>query len=400
MPSDSLPSPRVSVPTYDGSVTVDPVNRSINAEFRISFRRTPRTSDSVSFLLNPSLQITRLTGSAVRSFAEHVDGEDRHITVRLSPPRSDSVSTINIAYRGVPTFGTDTINGIGERWIELGLDSFWHPVFDDFSHAILAHVRLDLPRGWTPVASGTIKQNGNSFDIVSTVPLIDIAFVASPDLRHEDGERVSVYYQAGEKRDIVSKTLSTTSACAGYLNERYSTEQRPMPAVKMVIAPRGGPGYARKNYIVITHAADTSTVPLTRFVCHELAHFWSSGAISSGPENWLNEGFAEFVSARYVRATVGEDAYQTIVTQWQNRAKGQAAIWTPESKRRPTAGTSYGKAPYLLDRLEARVGKATMDLILTRYMRESIGTTSALIDMIQQVAGADAATWFRQQLSI
>jgi aminopeptidase N len=149
----------------------------------------------------------------------------------------------------------------------------------------------------------------------------------------------------------------------------------------------------------VCSSADTAAVPLQRYVCHELAHYWSSGAVSSGPENWLNEAFAEFVAARYVRTSSGADAYATIVAQWREQSEGQPPVWKPELTRRPTARTEYRKAPYLLDRLEERVGTATMDRILVRFMTEPIRTTPALLEMIGRTAGAEAAAWFREQLA-
>jgi hypothetical protein len=356
-------------------------------------------TDSVVLLLNRSLQIKRLSGSGVTGFTESADGDPKRINVRLAPMAVDSLATINISYDGIPSFGSDTINGISDSWLELGLDSFWHPVFADFSRTIRARVALNIPSTWDIVTSGSVNRSNDTAYVTSVIPLIDIPFVAAPRLEHADGDRVSVYHATGENTALVAKTLATTESCARYLDERYSTRERAMPPVKMVIAPRGGPGYARKNYIVITRVADTATVPLTRFICHELAHFWSSGAISSGPENWINEGFAEFVSARYVRATLGDSAYTSIITQWQNRAKGQPAIWTPQATRRPMPGTSYGKAPFLLHRLEERIGSAAMDRLLVRYMRESTASTPALIELVNEVVGADASTWFRGQLA-
>lgn len=397
--SVSLPPASPSTPTYDGRVSISPSTRSINAEWLISFRRTPAMTDSVALLLNRSLQITRLSGRGVTGFTESVEGDRKRITVRLAPTTPDASATVNISYEGVPTFGTDTINGISDSWMELGLDSFWHPVFADFSKSVIARVALNIPSGWDVVTSGSVDRASTATNITSTVSLIDIPLVAAPRLEHSDGDRVSVYHAPGERAELVAKTLATTQQCTRYLDERYSTRERAMPPVKMVIAPRGGPGYARKNYIVITRVADTATVALTRFICHELAHFWSSGAISSGPENWLNEGFAEFISARYVKTTLGDSAYASILTQWQNRAKGQPAIWTPESTRRPMPGTSYGKAPYLLHRLEERIGTPAMDRLLVRYMRESTASTPALVHLVTAIAGAETGTWFRDQLA-
>ncbi|MEO7368132.1 MAG: M1 family aminopeptidase [Gemmatimonadaceae bacterium] len=384
-------------PFYSGTVWANPVTRTLKAEWRISFVRTPHMADSVTFLLNNALSVSHLGGPDVKSYAER-SGDPKRVTVRLTSLNpGDSASTIEIAYSGTPAFSGDSINGMSPGWVELGLDSFWHPVIEDFAHSISAVIRVNLGNDWKAVASGEFTQSGEELHLRNSVPLIDIAFAASPFLEEVHGENVSVYYHAGEPPILTAKVLETAGSCARTLNNTYG-RRRSLPHVKMVIAPRVGPGYARKNYIVITRTADTATVALTRFICHELAHFWSSGANSTGPENWLNEGFAEYVSARYVRSKLGEDAYNGIVRQWTDRARGQPAIWTPQSQRRPMVGTSYGKAPLLIDRLERRVGKPTMDRLLVRYMTESIASTSSLIEAVREVAGADVAQWLLSAL--
>ena len=166
----------------------------------------------------------------------------------------------------------------------------------------------------------------------------------------------------------------------------------------MVIAPRRGPGYARKNYIVITQV-DTSRVGLGRFVCHELAHYWSMHANSSGPDNWMNEGFAEFVSAQFIRDVVDSTAYLAIVESWRKGGENQLPIWTPTATRRPTAGVSYRKAPHALVQLEERIVRQRMQRILQRYMAEPMSTTPALLRLIGEVAGESEAAWFREVLA-
>ncbi|MGQ0714834.1 MAG: hypothetical protein ACT4PJ_14060 [Gemmatimonadaceae bacterium] len=170
-------------------------------------------------------------------------------------------------------------------------------------------------------------------------------------------------YHVGADSSMVAKVLETTASCGRYLDTRYG-KRRPLPPVKMVLAPRDGPGYARKNYIVITTSADTSAVGLGRYICHELAHY-----------------------------------YAPIVAQWREQGEGQPPVWKPDLASRPTARTAYRKAPYLLSLLEERVGSEVMDRILVRFMTEPLRTTPSLLEMIEQVAGAPTAAWFQQQLS-
>lgn len=393
------PSREPRLPMYEGTVAIDPASQSLQARWRIAFVRTERYRHSVTFLLNDALTIARIAGHDVLGYSEGkaADGM-RRVTVKFADRvMPDSVTEIEFHYAGVPNLPSDSINSLRPEWIELGLDSFWHPVVDDFTQSITARVRLEMPAGSMVVASGTADSTGATVVLTNDIPQIDIAFAAAPVFLRADATRVTVYH-IGAPVEMVSKVLETTASCGAYLDAQYGT-QSPLPHVKIVLAPRGGPGYARKNYIVITASADMSPIALQRYVCHELAHNWSSGAISSGPENWLNEAFAEFVAARYVRTSMGTGAYATIVAQWREQGEGQPPVWKPDLTRRPTARTVYRKAPYLLSRLEERVGTETMDRILVRFMTEGLRTTPAVLEMIGEVAGAETAAWFGEQLA-
>jgi len=166
-----------------------------------------------------------------------------------------------------------------------------------------------------------------------------------------------------------------------------------------MLAPRSGPGYARRNYIVLTDAASTPAPAMGQYICHEFSHYWSSGANSSGPENWLNEAMAEYVSSRYVRATFGQAQYDSTIARWERMSARQPPIWTPQSARRPSAQVAYRKAPFLLSRLEERIGADKMERFLQRYMVERIRTTPQLLVALEDVAGAETASWFRGELA-
>lgn len=395
--SAPLPPVRVGFPVYDGTVSVDPPSQSLRAHWRIAFVRNGTTGDSAAFLLNDALTISGIRGRDVVNYTEQTRSGLKRVTVRFAEPATPGgLTEIEFAYSGAPRFSGDSINDIRPDWVELNLDSFWFPVFDGFAQSITARLRLHLPAGWNVTWSGSVARTASALVLTSEIPLIDVAFAASPLLQQAERARVSVYH-LGTEMPIVANVLDATASCARYLTVRYGS-RRPLPHVKVVLAPRRGPGYARKNYVVITRDAASTPVPLNRFVCHELAHYWSSGAVPSGPENWLNEGFAEFVSARYARAKFGDTAYTKIVAQWREQGAGQRAIWTPDATARPSARTAYRKAPYLLHRLEERVGSAVMDQILVRFMITNLRTTSSVIDMIAEVAGPEAAVWVREEL--
>jgi hypothetical protein len=334
----------------------------------------------------------------VAGYTARVRDEDQVVTLRLAPRlAAGSEGAINLEYAGVPGFGSDSINGIAPAWVELGLDSYWFPVFAGYDKRIAAHVQIKLPPGWNAAASGGIARNGSRLVLATENPLIDIAFAASPVFHHTDSGRTSVYWVRADSA-IVARVLESAESCRRYLNEKYGRADS-LRAVRLVLAPRSGPGYARQNYIVLADVKSPSAPALGGYLCHEFAHFWSNKANSSGPENWLNEGMAEYVSLRFVRATFGQARYDSTIARWQKMSTGQPSVWTPQSTMRPSAQVAYRKAPYLLSQLEERIGTEKMDQFLQRYMVDRIRTTAQMLVALQDVAGPDIAEWFRVLLA-
>jgi hypothetical protein len=391
-------APSVEVPVYDGSVAINPASRRLNAKWSIRFVADSATTDSVELLLNTGLNVSRVSGQNVADYVAQPRDDRQTVTVRLKPQLPPgSVGQIDLEYAGVPVFGSDSINGIAPTWVELGLDSHWFPVFAGYGKRIVAHVQVRLPPRWTMVASGNVVRDGKFLVLETRIPQTDIAFAASPVFRRAGGTNSSVYWIHADT-STVKRVREVAESCRRYLNDRYGSSDS-LPAVYVVLAPRAGSAYARRNYIVLTDAASAPAPALSGYICHEFAHFWSLAANSSGPENWLNEGFAEYVSSRYVRTTFGQAAYDSTVARWRSMSVGQPPIWTPESTRRPSAMVAYRKAPYLLSRLEERIGTDAMDRFLQRYMVERIRTTPQLLAALQDVAGSESAAWFREELA-
>lgn len=394
--SPQLPTGDVVV--YSGDVAIEPQSQLLTAHWSIRFVADSAGADSVALLLNRGLAVSRVTGANIAEFASRLSDGDQVVTVRFTTRLAPGVEgRIDLEYSGVPAFGSDGINRITPAWVELGLDSYWLPVFADYRKRIAGRVRIDLPPGWSAVASGNITRDGNHLVLTTGIPLIDIAFSASPTLHRTDGANASVFWTTPDSA-TVARVLATAENCRQYLNARYGASDS-LPAVRLVLAPRSGPGYARRNYIALTDAGAVPPAALGGYICHEFAHFWSSAANSSGPENWLNEAMAEYVSSRYVRATFGQAQYDSVVARWQKMSVGQPPIWTPESTKRPSAQVSYRKAPFLLSRLEQRIGAEKMDQFLQRYMVHRIPTTPQLLAALQDVAGPETAAWFRAELA-
>lgn len=402
-PPDEM-GPAPDRPVYRGAADVDPESGTLEAEWTIRFVADSAQGDRAAFLLAEGFDIERLTGPAVDTFRvesfEQAGGLDRYVVQLRAEPDPGSVVELEVAYAGKPRRppGESPINRIDPTWVELGADAGWHPLFFPPDQQLRADVRIGLPAGWSVVSSGSVDRDGDVHVLRNTLPQADIAFAAAPSLEDATADAFTVYH-SGADSARVRRLRSTGRWAVEHLNRRFGGDD-PLPRARVVLAPRDGPSYARKNYLVFALGDELpEDRELVRHLCHEFAHYWSTEADPFSPHNWLNESFAEIAGGHCVRERLGEVAYDSVVADWSSGAEDQPPVWTPDASGRPPGPVSYRKGPLLLHRLEQRLGEQTFDRFLTRYMAGRIATTPELLALLEEVAGADAGARFEEALA-
>lgn len=380
---------------YMGLVSFDPEAGSVYGS--ITTILPARGRDSAEFFLNGGLQLMEVRGPAVTGYTMDADPEGwSTIRVGLDPAATDEVSEIAFAYRGVPVMPDNGINAIRADWVEISVDSAVIPVLTSFDKQIKGELMVGLPEDWTVVAPTPPVWNGHEWTLELAVPNVDIPFVGAPNLETLSDGNATVYHRG--RPDEAAAVLAASARCTPELNARYGQEW-PLPVSSYVLPDREDGGYARKTHIVLTDVSEDSEAALTNFVCHELAHFWSSGAPPLTVENWLNEAFAVYVASRITASIYGEEFHRDALADWRERAEGQPSIWTAADQSRRPYEVNYKKGPLALERLRKRVGDRAMERILQRYMTDPVNSTPALLEVVAEEAGQEDADRFRTVLA-
>jgi aminopeptidase N len=116
---------------------------------------------------------------------------------------------------------------------------------------------------------------------------------------------------------------------------------------------------------------------------HEIAHqYWGTVVKSpSWEEQWLEEAFAEYCAALFIRDAKGKGDYEMLVAGWKSRAKlaNDVApiplanrVEVPSDREmefRYRTGLLYGKGPYLLSVLHKQVGEESFLTFLKSYQK-------------------------------
>jgi len=144
---------------------------------------------------------------------------------------------------------------------------------------------------------------------------------------------------------------------------------------------------------------------------HEIAHqYWGTVVKSPGPEEqWLEESFAEYCAALFIRDAKGKGDYEMLVARWRSRAKTANDI-APialanridmpndrEMQDEYRTDLLYGKGPYLLSVLHKEVGEETFLTFLKSYQktfRWKFGTTKHVAGLLGFLTKKDYMPFF------
>jgi hypothetical protein len=390
----------VATLVYDARVIIAPDSGWIDAAVTLRYPVPSANDTGVVLLLNRGLSVQSLGGAQVQSHAVRASGfspawQELDVTFVDDVVPGDTV-TIVLGYRGRPEMPGDGINRITPAWVELGIDSQWFPVVSTFAQAMIGDVRIQLPPSWTVVGSGDVAFERGEHVLRTRVDQIDVAFTASPRLQRAATNAAEVYHRTMSET-AVQAVLAVASTCVNALNTQFG-ERVPFPIARLVLAERDGPGYARKNYIVLSTVNAQEPEALQQFLCHEVAHFWTRSPGSFSPDHWMSEAFAEYAAAMAVREVHGNEAFARLRARW-DAGTAPGPVWTATSTQRPSYQLMYRRAPALLAQLEQRLGAERFAQLMTRYMVDGITSTTALLEQVATIGGAESAAWFRAALA-
>jgi hypothetical protein len=386
---------------YDADVAIAPDSGWLDVEVTLRYPVPAGGAGGVALLLNRGLTIRALHGAqvdahTVRTSEYSPAWHQLDVTFADAVASGDTVA-ITLSYHGRPVMPSDGINRIESAWVELGLDSQWFPLVSTFAQDMIGEMRLALPESWTVVGSGGVVYENGRHVLRNQVTQVDVAFTASPSLQRVRSASTEVYHRTmpGASVQVVR---DVAARCVDRLNQRFGAET-PFPVARLVLAERDGPGYARKNYIVLSTVHVDEREALQQFVCHEVAHYWTRSPGSFSPDHWMSEAFAEYAAAMVVREEFGADAFARLRDRWNDTGSVLGPVWTPTSTQRPSYQLMYRRAPALLAQLEERLGADRFAEVITRYMVDGVTSTAVLLELVGAIGGTDTADWFRAALA-
>jgi hypothetical protein len=399
--------------SYSLNVRLDPSSSRIDAKARI------RHAPGMCFYLNGDLTIRSITANG-RSLPFHRLPEEvlPYSVGTAVLIEEEFQGDIHLEYGGTLTQVINGVNMVQADLVELALYAAWYPAFAG-GPLFEYELQVGIPQNYLSTGNGVVdRQVGNGDRHLrrwrSPGPCSDIVLIASPYLRSANrehlGTRIEAFFRKIPEEYIAAKGDSLVKAVRR-LSELYGPPQI-TGLLRYVYSPRDGWGYSRMPLIVVPEDYALSILDQAfgqardlHGACHELAHFWWMIADTSTPDDWINEGLAEYSAFRLSEEFHGE-AFADILVQEYREHAGASQTGTPIVA---TTGSSddryvnrYEKTALIYIEARRRYGQESLDHLFRALYTMFAGTRGATTDRFLEEAerqlGSEARDFLHRAL--
>jgi hypothetical protein len=376
--------------------------------------------DSVFFLAK-GLSIQSIIADGKKtSFRQTVNGESGS-SVEISLDKIPEKVTIYYSGKIIPENFPNTIssiNMISKDLTELSNYIDWYPRLKN-NRPFKYIFTVGLPGDYVTITTGKLikesEKHGRKVTIwQSTEPKHGITFVSAPDIKSSivtsKGSRIEIYYSKlpvsyidSMKENLLRSVELLTSIFGSSGNENL---------IRLFYSPRSSWAYSRAPLILVSESYALEQ-RLHRFGTardfhlntHEISHLWSK-ANTHTPDDWLNEGLAEFSALMISEVIFGRDFKQMMINEYTNlieNCQTETSILKTENDSPDREINRYFKPTLLFEETRQKYGNDLMNAFLrqlySRFSELDSASTPLFLEVCGSCLGEEAKLFFSEALS-
>ncbi|MGB8319107.1 MAG: M1 family aminopeptidase, partial [Ignavibacteriaceae bacterium] len=311
------------------------------------------------------------------------------------------------------------VNMIKPGLVELALYVSWYPRLVHNNSSFNFQMNVDLPSNFITVTNGALKEEKVEIDRRLTEwysfnPGIDILILAAPDLKEseitKDSTTIEFYYDKlpdsyvdSMKSNLVKSVNWLTNLLGPSKSDRL---------IRVGYAPRPAWGYVRAPFIIVSEINALygrnqrfGTARDFRYITHEISHYWWSFANTNSPDDWINEGLAEYSAFLVSENIMGKDFTEQLLKEYNEKADNsstESAIAETENDSPDREVNRYAKPVLIYNEAEKRFGHENMRRfyrnLYNRFLNSNNVTTEIFLDEVKKVIGSEAYQYFSKSL--
>lgn len=376
--------------------------------------------DSVFFLAK-GLTIHEIIADGRRtSFRQKVNGQ-RGSSVEISLDKIPERVTIHYSGKIIPENFPKTvssINMISKDLTELSNYIDWYPKLKNY-RPFKYILKVGLPGEFVTITTGRLieeaENNGRKITLwQSTEPQNGITLVSAPGIKSSiitgKGSRIEIYYNKlpgsyidSMKNNLLRSVELLTSIFGSSGNENV---------IRLFYSPRSAGAYSRAPLILVSESYALEqrghrfgAARDFHLNTHEIAHLWSK-ADPDTPDDWLNEGLAEFPALMISEEIFGKDFKEMMVNEYRNLAgnsQTETSIMNTENDSPDREINRYFKPTLLFEETRQKYGTDLMNAFLkqlyTRFSELDGASTPLFLEVCGSCLGEEARLYFSEALS-
>ena len=415
LPAPALASNAHAVDILHDDVALVPDIAGKRLTGQMSLTLKPTHKDVTAVVLDSGeLKITSVTrNNRVLPYEQH----NGRVRISLDQPApTDAPTTLQLRYEGAPSFGLEFAPERDEVYTVFSTRQ-WMPSVDAPDERATFALSLTLPPGLKAAGTGralaprTLPDGRveHRWALASPMPAYVYGFAAGR-YQHATlpyGRNVLHLLSADRSPQQLKQVFARTRDMLDFFADKAGLPY-PGDYSQVLVARTIGQEMAGLSVMSEAYGKEVVNDPdQIALIAHEAAHqWWGNRVTCAGWEHfWLNEGFANFMTAAYLQHAQGEDAYQAKIKAWRERveslrAKGADRPLVFPDWNAPTAddrAVVYQKGAYVLHLLRADMGDDAFWRGIRAYTRAHDGQSVVTADFqraMENAAGRSLQAFF------
>ncbi len=405
---------------YQVDLKLMPEEQFINAKVRLALHVPTSKMSRAIFYLHRQLVVQSVVGEHLAGYRFDADTpspnpfmpEAGTLHLQFSRPLKIGEKTeLAFEYEGrITTWPVWSANVVSGVWTELGLYLPWFPYNGEYGDFTFS-VNVGTDAAYQVRSYGGHARDAAEWRFVWGQPTNDMVIVASKDLKTKtikvSGWEITVHYVT-----LSESTASILGEDLSWILERFDGwfGGEKTGRMSLIESPRQqGGGYARRGLIVLGGLDDERYVEnraaYFRYLAHETAHNWWTGAEATSWEDWLNESLAEYSALLAVRDRFGQAAFDKRMAEKIEAQSNVPSIWgfdrggwSTEERAKEIEAVLHCKGPVVLHELAMSIGHESFLAVCREMVLREVRSTAQFLEVLGCLEGEEVANRVEKML--
>lgn len=375
-----------------------------------------------SFVLNKDMEIQQIVADGKPASYNKIKSDILPNSVEYVL-RTKIPNNLVIKYSGSIKAGSfqsviSSVNMIKHDLVELAIYVAWFPKLKNFP-LFNFQIDVDVPSNFVTITNGFLKEEKtenrrNLTKWESFAPSFDIALLSAPNLKKSDINNnevnIEIYYDKLPETyvdSMKSNLLKSMERLVDLLGVPKTSN-----LIRVGYSPRPSWGYVRTPFIIVSENNALSNrnnkfgfARDFRYTTHEIAHYWWSFANTNTPDDWINEGLAEYSAFLVSKDIIGTEFTDELLSEYKEKAAScitETAIAETEGDSPDREVNRYAKPVVIFEEAKEKFGDNIMKIfykdLYNRFKESKTATTAIFLDEAEKQIGKEAKNFFSDRL--